>query len=45
MFAKVIIDQDVKALNKIFEYSVPEDLSLQVGMRVFVPFGKRIVQG
>ncbi len=45
MFAKVIIDQDVKAINQIFEYSVPEKLTLQVGMRVFVPFGKRILQG
>lgn len=45
MFAKIIIDQDVKAINQIFEYSVPEKLTLQVGMRVFVPFGKRILQG
>lgn len=45
MFAKVIIDQDVKAINQEFEYIVPDNLSISVGMRVFVPFGKRILQG
>lgn len=45
MFAEVIIDQDVKAIDKTFDYRKPENLDLKVGMRVFVPFGKRIVQG
>ena len=45
MFAEVIIDQDVKAIDKTFDYRKPKNLDLKVGMRVFVPFGKRIVQG
>lgn len=45
MFAKVIIDQDAKALDKEFEYKVPENYELEIGMRVLVPFGNRILQG
>lgn len=45
MFAKIIIDQDAKALDKVFEYRVPEDLQVSVGERVIVPFGKRNLQG
>ena len=45
MFAKIIIDQDAKALDKVFEYSVPEDMSVQGGERVIVPFGSLNLQG
>lgn len=45
MFAKVIIDQDAKALDKDFEYFVPEDMQVCVGERVIVPFGSRYLQG
>ena len=45
MFASVIIDQDVKALNKVFEYLVPPHIDINVGARVSVPFGQRILQG
>ncbi len=45
MFAKVIIDQDAKALDKVFEYIIPETLNVCPGMRVFVQFGSRILQG
>lgn len=45
MFADVIIDQDAKALDRVFEYKIPNNMNLQVGMRVFVPFGKRTLQG
>lgn len=45
MFAKIIIDQDAKALDRVFEYSVPEDMSVEVGERVIVPFGNRQLQG
>jgi len=45
LFAKVIIDQDAKALDKDFEYSIPQDLQVQVGQRVVVPFGSRYLQG
>lgn len=45
LFAKIIIDQDAKALDKVFEYKVPEDLNVSVGERVIVPFGARQLQG
>ena len=45
MFAKVIIDQDAKALDRVFEYVIPNDIHLDVGARVYVPFGNRILQG
>ena len=45
MFAKIIIDQDAKALDKDFEYKIPEDMQVQVGERVIVPFGSRYLQG
>ena len=45
MFADVIIDQDAKALDKVFEYNIPEELDINVGMRVYVPFGNRVLQG
>ncbi len=45
LFAKIIIDQDAKALDKIFEYSVPQNFAVEVGQRVLVPFGNRTLQG
>ena len=45
MFASVIIDQDSKALDKVFEYSIPNEMKIEKGMRVLVPFGTRILQG
>lgn len=45
MYAKIIIDQDAKALDKVFEYVVPADMDISIGMRVYVTFGKRILQG
>ena len=45
MFAEIIIDQDAKALDRVFEYIIPDDLDVNIGMRVYVPFGKRILQG
>lgn len=45
MFAKIIIDQDAKALDKVFEYKIPQDMQVDVGERVIVPFGTRYLQG
>ena len=45
MFASVIIDQDTKALNKVFDYLVPQGVDISVGARVSVPFGQRTLQG
>ncbi len=42
MFAEVIINSNARALNKTFDYIVPEELepTIKIGSRVFVPFGK-----
>lgn len=42
MFAEVIINNNVKALNKIFDYEVPNEIEsvIRIGSRVFVPFGR-----
>ena len=45
MYARVIIDQDAKALDKVFEYIIPEGLDINLGDRVYVPFSSRILQG
>ena len=45
MFAEVIIDQDARALDKVFEYLVPDDVVAKEGDRVYLPFGNRVLQG
>ena len=45
MYCEVIIDQDAKALDKVFEYIIPDGMDAREGMRVLVPFGSRIIQG
>lgn len=45
MYAEVIIDQDAKAIDRVFEYIIPQGLDAAEGMRVRLPFGKRVVQG
>lgn len=42
MFAEVILNSNAKALNKIFDYIVPDEEleKAHVGARVFVPFGR-----
>ncbi len=39
MVAEVIISTSVKTLNKIFDYEIPEDMNIEIGNRVLVPFG------
>lgn len=41
MIAEVIINSNVKSLNKTFDYAIPEKLEgmVKVGSRVCVPFG------
>ncbi len=43
MIAQVIINSNVKNLNKIFDYNVPENLAgtICVGDRVLIPFGNK----
>lgn len=49
MIAEVIIQSNVKNLNRIFDYKIPTELEkvVNVGARVFVPFGnmKRLEDG
>ncbi len=40
MYASVIVDIINSEVDKIFEYSVPDGITLSVGFRVKVPFGK-----
>ena len=43
MFAQVIVDIAHSQVDKVFEYSCPDDI--KVGARVKVPFGKRLIDG
>lgn len=45
MFAKVIVDVVNNNLDKMFDYSIPDNADYMVGMRVLVPFGGRQVDG
>lgn len=42
--AKVIVDISTSAVDKIFDYLIPPDMPLQVGDRVNVPFGNKIIE-
>ena len=39
MIAEIIINSNVKNLDRIFDYEIPTELNVKVGSRVFVPFG------
>lgn len=43
--AKVIVDISTSAVDKIFDYLIPPDMPLQLGDRVNVPFGNKIIEG
>lgn len=43
--AKVIVDISTSAVDKIFDYLIPPEMPLQVGDRVNVPFGNKIIEG
>lgn len=47
MFAKVIVDVPAHQVNRPFDYRIPDEFThvLERGMRVVVPFGRRLVQG
>lgn len=47
MIAKVVVDVPVKGTNRPFDYEIPIRLEswVEVGSRVAVPFGPRVVQG
>ena len=43
MYADVLVEIMAKNIDKTFTYKVPKDT--KVGVRVRVPFGKRIIEG
>lgn len=47
MFAKVLIEYNVKSLDKTFTYIIPAKLKdiLKVGMKVIIPFGRQKING
>lgn len=47
MVASVLIEYNVKSLNRRFDYLVPESLNniIKIGNKVLVPFGKTKVEG
>lgn len=46
-FASVVVDVPSRGTDRPFDYEIPEELAdqVEVGCRVHVPFGPRIVQG
>ena len=45
MYAQVIVDIAHSQVDRVFEYSCPEDERIAVGCRVKVPFGGRPAEG
>lgn len=41
MYAKVIVGLNNPAMDKMFDYAVPEGMEVRQGVRVIVPFGRR----
>ena len=41
MVAEIIINSSVKTLNRIFDYEIPNNMKVEIGSRVFVPFGNK----
>lgn len=45
MYASVLVEIISKNINKTFTYEIPNNMNVQIGIRVQVPFGKQIVEG
>lgn len=45
MIAEVLVEIKAKGIDKTFSYHIPEEMSVLVGMRVLVPFGKQELEG
>lgn len=41
MIAEVIVNSSSNELNRVFDYEVPDELKVEIGMRVLVPFARR----
>ena len=44
-YVEVIVDIAHSSVDKIFDYELPEEMEVQAGSRVFVPFGRTQVEG
>ena len=42
MIAEIIIESNVKNLNRVFDYNIPKEMenNISIGSRVLVPFGR-----
>lgn len=45
LYACVIVDISNSNVDKLYDYLVPSDIKITVGMRVYVPFGPRKIEG
>ncbi len=45
MYAKVIVDINASALDRVFDYRVPDGMALSAGWRVKIPFGAKTAEG
>ena len=45
MIAQVIVDVRTSAVDKVFDYIVPDDMNVKVGDMVLVPFSSRNIEG
>ncbi|MGL4335532.1 MAG: primosomal protein N' [Turicibacter sp.] len=47
LVAEIVVDIKNKAVDKVFDYLIPQDLEaiIQCGSRVLVPFGPRVISG
>ena len=44
-FAQIIVDLSAEAVDRVFTYAVPEDMAVEPGQLVTVPFGPRTLDG
>lgn len=45
MIASVLVEYNIKQLDKVFDYKIPENLKIKKGMKVLVPFGSQNIEG
>lgn len=45
MYAGVVVELVNKNVDKTFTYKIPDNLNIELGIRVLVPFGKMILEG
>jgi len=45
LIAEVLVELKAKNIDKTFSYKIPDNLNVQIGQRVLVPFGKQKLEG